>query len=68
MAVEIKQQEKRKEELMKTFKSYNHQCVMFEQCAIRMLNDQQNIIHKQWEKLEKNKEKLKNLKEKQQKN
>ena len=64
MAVEIKQQGKRKEELMKTFKSYDHQRVMFKQCAIRMLNDQQSIIHKQWEKLEKNKEKLKNLKEK----
>ena len=45
MAVEIANQDKRKEELVKTFQKYDREQIMFQNCALRMLMDQQDIIH-----------------------
>ena len=62
MAVEIANQDKGKEELMKTFQKYDREQSMFQKCAIQMLMDQQNIIRKQRETKEKKKHQLTKLK------
>ena len=64
MAVEIANQDKGKEELMKTFQKYDREQSMFQNCAIQMLMDQQNIIRKQRETIEKKKHQLTKLKQK----
>ena len=64
MAVEITNQEKRKEQLMKTFQNYNRQHIMFQKCPLRMLRDHEDIIRKQRETIEKKKHQLRNLKQK----
>ena len=53
MAVEIANQDKRKEQLMETFQNYDQQQSMFQECCLQMLRDQENIIHKQRETIEK---------------
>ena len=53
MAVEIANQEKRKEQLMETFQNYDQQQSMFQESFLRMLRGQENIIHKQRETKEK---------------
>ena len=63
MAVEIANQDKRKEELMKTFQKYDREQIMFQNCALRMLMDQQDIIHKQKRTIEKKKHQLTELKQ-----
>ena len=47
---------------------YDREQSMFQNCTIQMLMDQQNIIHKQRETIEKNTHQLTKLKQKQQKN
>ena len=64
MAVEIANQDKRKEELMKTSQKYDREQSMFQNCAIWILMDQQNIIHKQRETIEKKRHQLTKLKQK----
>ena len=56
-------QDKRKEELMKTFQKYDREQSMFQNCALRMLMDQQDIIHKQKRTIEKKKHQLTELKQ-----
>ena len=63
MAVEIANQDKRKEDLMKTFQKYDREQSMFQNCALRMLMDQQDIIHKQKWPIEKKKHQLTELKQ-----
>ena len=64
MAVEITNQEKRKEQLMETFQNYDSQHIMCQKCTLQMLRDQEDIIHKQRETIEKKKQQLRNLKQK----
>ena len=63
MAVEIANQDKRKEELMKTFQKYDREQIMFQNCALRMLMEQQHIIRKQKCTIEKKKHQLADLKQ-----
>ena len=63
MAVEIANQDKRKEELMKTFQKYDREQIMFQNCALRMLMEQQHIIRKQKHTIEKKKHQLADLKQ-----
>ena len=63
MAIEIGNQDKRKEELMKAFQKYDREQSMFQNCALRMLMDQQDIIHKQRRTIEKKKHQLTELKQ-----
>ena len=62
MPVEIANQDKRKEELMKTFQKYDREQSMFQNCTLRMLMDQQDIIHEQKRTIEKKKHQLTELK------
>ena len=63
MAVEIANQDKRKEELMKTFQKYNREQIMFQNCALRMFMEQQDIIRKQKCTIDKKKHQLTELKQ-----